>query len=93
MGGVGTGGSIPPATRLLVPAQSAARDSALLQAGGHMEEPPEPQFVAVDDEALLGQLVRLVDDGHAALLGERRIGQDEFVFAVLPGQCILVFDR
>ena len=32
---------------------------------------------------------RLVDDGHAALLAERRIGQDDLVFAMLPGQRIL----
>ena len=31
----------------------------------------------------------VVDDGHAALLAEGRIGQDDLVFAVLPGQRVL----
>ena len=48
-----------------------------------------PEIVAVDDEAFLGRLARLLDDGHAALLAERRIGQDDLVFAVLPGQRVL----
>ena len=48
-----------------------------------------PEIVAVDDERFLGRLARLVDDGHAALLAERRIGQDDLVFAVLPGQRVL----
>ena len=37
----------------------------------------------------LDVLARLVDDGDAALLAERRIGQDDLVFAVLPGQRVL----
>lgn len=31
----------------------------------------------------------LVDDGHAALLAERRIGQHDVILAMLPGQRIL----
>ena len=42
-----------------------------------------PEIVAVDDERFLGRLARFVDDGDAALLAERRIGQDDVVFAVL----------
>jgi hypothetical protein len=42
-----------------------------------------PEVVAVDDERFLGLLARGVDDGDAALFAERRIGQDDFVFAVL----------
>ena len=57
-----------------------------------MAEPPERQLVAIDDERFLGRLARLVDDGHAALLAERRIGQDDLVFAVLPGQRVLGHD-
>ena len=48
-----------------------------------------PEIVAVDDERFLGRLARLVDDGDAALLAEGRIGQDDLVFAVLPGQRVL----
>ena len=51
-----------------------------------------PEIVAIDDERFLGRLARLVDDGHAALLAERRIGQDDLVFAVLPGQRVLGHD-
>ena len=42
-----------------------------------------PEVVAVDDERFLRVLARLVDDGDAALLAERRIGQDDVVFAML----------
>ena len=48
-----------------------------------------PEIVAVDDERLFGRLAPLVDDGDAALLAERRIGQNDLVFAMLSGQCIL----
>ena len=51
-----------------------------------------PEIIAVDDERFLGRLARFVDDGHTALLAERRIGQDDLVFAVLPGQRILSDD-
>src|SRR5437588_7900762 len=47
-----------------------------------------PEIVAIDDKRFLGRFARLVDDGHAALLAERRIGQHQVVFAVLPGQCV-----
>ena len=52
-----------------------------------------PEIVAIDDERFLGRLACLVDDGHAAFLAERRIGQDDFVFAVFPGQRVLGDDR
>ena len=52
-----------------------------------------PEIVAIDDERFLRRLARLVDDGHAALLAEGRIGQDDLVFAVLPGQSVLGDNR
>ncbi len=48
-----------------------------------------PEIVAVDDERFFGRLARFVDDGDAAFFAEGRIGQDDLVFAVLPGECVL----
>ena len=38
-----------------------------------------PEIIAIDDERFLRLLVRLVDDGHAALFAERRIGQHDVI--------------
>ncbi len=48
-----------------------------------------PEIVAVDDERFFGRLARFVNDSDAALLAERRIGQDHVVFAVFSGQRVL----
>ena len=48
-----------------------------------------PEIVSVDDERFLGGLTRIVNDGDAALLAERRIGQDHVVFAVFSGERVL----
>ena len=48
-----------------------------------------PEVIPINDEALLGLLPCLIDDRHAALFTERRIGQDEIILAVLPCQTIL----
>ncbi len=52
-----------------------------------------PEVVAVDDERFFGGLARFVDDGDAALFSERRIGQDDVVFAVLGRERVLGHDR
>src|ERR1039458_9073063 len=76
--------------------QHHRRASMLLENGENVLEKIEllvargcPEIVAVDDERFLGRLARLVDDGDAALLAERRIGQDDFILTVLSGQCVL----
>jgi hypothetical protein len=51
------------------------------------------EIVAVDDERLLRRPARLVHDGDTALLAEGRIGEDDLVFAVLPGQGIFGDNR
>ena len=80
--------------------QHHRRAAVLLEDGENVLEKIEllvararPEIVAVDDERFLGRLARLVDDGHAAFFAERRIGQDNLVFAVLPGQRILGHHR
>ena len=52
-----------------------------------------PEIIAVDDQAFLLLITGIVDDGHAALLAERRIGQHDLVLAVLAGKSILGRDR
>ena len=53
-----------------------------------------PEIVAVDRQAFLLRLACLVDDGHAALLAERRIGQHHFVIlAALAAERVTNLDR
>ena len=65
------------ASVLLEDGEDVMEEIELLVAGACLE------IVAVDDERFLRRLARLVDDGHAALFAEGRIGQDDLVFAVL----------
>src|ERR1041384_3986876 len=45
-----------------------------------------PEIIPIDDERLLRLFTRLVNDRDAALFSERRIGQHDFVLAMLTGQ-------
>ena len=52
-----------------------------------------PEVVAVDRQAFLLRLAFLVDDGHAALLAERRIGHHHLViFAAVAAERVANFD-
>jgi hypothetical protein len=48
-----------------------------------------PEIAAMNDERLFLFVAEFVDDGGAALLSERRIGQTDFVFAMLRSQRVL----
>ena len=53
-----------------------------------------PEVVAVDRQAFLLRLALLIDDGHAALLAERRIGHDHLVvFAAVAPERVTNLDR
>ncbi len=52
-----------------------------------------PEVIAVNGERFFGRLPGFVDDRDAALLAERRIGEHNFVFAMLADECIFRDDR
>jgi hypothetical protein len=72
---------------LLEDGEDVLEEIELLVAGAR------PEIVAIDDERFLGRLASLVDDGHAAFFAEGWIGQDDLIFAVFAGQCVLGHHR
>ena len=51
-----------------------------------------PKVVPIDDQRLAQLIARIVDNRHAALLAERRVGQDDVVLAVFRGQGVTPAD-
>jgi hypothetical protein len=52
-----------------------------------------PEIVAMHDERLFLFVAGFVDDGDAAVLSERRIGQHHVVFAVFTGERVFHHQR